>query len=72
MANHSTPHLGKPRIPTWERRRQPARWRWNGNRRGDPRLPRLSSNREANPLRVICYALAGSLVGLSLLILALA
>ena len=71
MANPPAPHLPKPRIPAWERRRQPARWRWNGSRRGDPRLPRLSSEREANPLRVICYALAGTLVGLSLLILAL-
>ena len=71
MANPPTPRIPKPRIPAWERRRQPPRWRWNGNRKSDPRVPRLSPNSESSPIRVICYALAGTLVGLSLLILAM-
>ena len=64
-------NLPKSKIPAWERRRTMDRWKWNGQRRGDPRLPRLEATLETNPFRVVVYALVGSLAGLGILILTL-
>lgn len=66
-----TPRLPKSKIPTWERRRNPDRWRWNGLRRTDPRMPKLEAGLEASPVRVILYAVAGTLTGLGILLLTL-
>jgi len=71
MSTVPSPNLPKSKIPAWERRRQPERRRWNGNRKGDPRLPRLDTSLEANPARILLYALAGTLAGLGILILTL-
>jgi len=65
------PNLPKSKIPPWERRRGPQKWRWNGERRGDPRLPRLERSLEASPGRILIYAVAGALIGVGILFLAL-
>lgn len=71
MSTVPSPNLPKSKIPAWERRRRPEHWKWNGNRKGDPRLPRLERSVEANPVRVLLYAVAGTLAGLGILILTL-
>lgn len=71
MSTVPSPNLPKSKIPTWERRRRPDRRKWNGARKGDPRLPRLDPSFEASPVRVLLYAVAGTLAGLGLLILTL-
>jgi len=70
MSALPSPKLPKSRIPAWERRRGPDRWQWNGRRRGDPHLPFQAPAEKGAPLRLLFFALAGSLAGLSLLILA--
>jgi len=57
MAPAPHPQVPKSRIPTWERRRSPERWKWNGNRRGDPKFPALDATEQANPRRVLILAL---------------
>ncbi|GEM_PF-3364462 len=71
ISRHPPTRLPSSRIPPWERRRRPDRWKWNGNRKGDPRLPALDPALEASPMRVILYGLAGSLLGLGFLLLAM-
>ncbi len=65
------PNLPKSKIPAWERRRGPQTWKWNGERKGDPRLPRLDPSRDAQSWRVLLYAMAGALIGVGILFLAL-
>lgn len=71
MSTVPNPNLPKAKLPAWERRRRPDHWKWNGERRNDPHLPRLDRALEANPTRVLLYALAGTLAGLGILILTL-
>ena len=71
MSTVPSPNLPKSKIPTWERRRKPERRKWNGMRKGDPRLPGLDRSLEANPVRILLYAVAGTLAGLGILILTL-
>jgi hypothetical protein len=71
MSTVPSPNLPKSKIPAWERRRRPDHWKWNGERRNDPHLPRLDRTLEASPRRVILYALAGTLAGLGILLLTL-
>ena len=61
--------LPTSRIPRWERRREKQRWKWNGLRRGDPRLRSLTFG--ARPGHPLIYALAGVLAGVGILVLAL-
>ncbi len=65
------PNLPKSKIPPWERRRGPQSWKWNGERKGDPRLPRLDPSRDVQSWRVLIYAMAGALIGVGILFLAL-
>ncbi|BDU74471.1 hypothetical protein [Mesoterricola silvestris] len=64
-----THNLPKSKIPPWERRRGPQSWKWNGERRGDPRLPRLERALEARPGRLLVFAFAGMLIGAGILFL---
>ena len=71
MASNPTPRLPQSKIPAWERRRSPERWKWNGNRSSDPKLPKLELSGHYNPVRVLLYALARGGLGVLLLFLAL-
>ena len=71
MSTVPSPHIPKSSIPAWERRKRSDQRKWNGNRRGDPRLPGIETTLEANPARVMLYAVVGTLMGLGILILAL-
>lgn len=71
MAPVPRPTVLKSKIPPWERRRGPDKWKWNGERRGDPRLPRLGKALEAHPGRILLYAVAGTLIGIGILFLTL-
>lgn len=63
----SSPDLPPFRIPAWERRRGPDRFRWNGKRRNDPRLPPWMT--ALADRRTLAFALGGCLLGLALLLL---
>jgi hypothetical protein len=71
MSTLPSPNFPKSNIPAWERRRRSGQRQWNGKRRGDPQLPRLETALAATPTPVVLYALAGTLIGLGILILAL-
>ncbi len=66
-----SPNLPKTKIPVWERRRKPDRWKWNGSRKGDPHGPLRRHAGEARPKYALLYSAAGFLIGLGILILAL-
>ena len=68
MSPKPPPPLPRSRIPAWERRRAPDRWRWNGRRNNDPRLPRLTA---ASLGQILYYAFAGSVLGLLMFLLAM-
>ena len=63
--NPSLP-LPRSRIPAWERRQAPERWRWNGRRNHDPRLPRFTA---ASLGQILYYAVAGSVLGILMFLL---
>ena len=71
MSTYPTPNFPKSKIPPWERRRRPERWRWNGNRKGDPCLPRLAPTTETSPGRILLWAVLGSIIGCLVLFLAI-
>jgi hypothetical protein len=71
MSTVPSPNLPHSSLSTRERRRNAPRWKWNGNRHGDPHLPRVDTTLAANPGRVLFYALAGSLIGLGIFFFAL-
>jgi len=71
MSTVPSPHIPKSSIPAWERRKRSDQRKWNGNRRGDPHLPKIENAMATNPTRVALYSLAGALVGLGILLLAL-
>lgn len=59
--------LPRTRIPAWERRRKPDRRRWNGNRKGDPQVPRLELSLEIRPLR-LALILGGAAIAWALML----
>ncbi|BDU78339.1 hypothetical protein [Mesoterricola sediminis] len=70
MAALLHPPLPSSRIPTWERRRTPDRRRWNGNRKGDPQVPRLEWSLEIRPQRLALIVGGAALAWVLLLFLA--